>query len=325
MDSGKMKNNAVDSGALAKAALAAVMPKPETTNPATTPEFLSLQAELAALKAKLGASGPAPSGPAPSGPKKASVVKATKGAELKGFVASAGLFPMSVEAAKKYVAKFLGKKGRRPAAFYEAQKIIGAAGTEAAATKPVKSTNVGSQPKAAVGPTGSMTFEAAQKYVASFAGKKGRRPAAFYEAQKIVGVSAEADVAAGAADVVVKGAKGAAKTKVAGKAAKSPATKKSPGTGQSGSAIKNLTAEDLNPNETALMLALGTEGHRLPKSIKDLAAECFPHKKKAQANSWARNGLRRLVRAKLVERGARGVFKQSIEGRNLAKKLSEAK
>ncbi len=73
------------------------------------------------------------------------------------------------------------------------------------------------------------------------------------------------------------------------------------------------------------MLAFGTEGHRTDKSIKDLAAECFPHKKKAQANSWARNGLRRLVRAKLVEKDARGVFKHSVDGRNVAKKLSDVK
>jgi len=347
MDGEEMKNSAVDSGALAKAALAAVMAKPGAATPAVASEMLALQAELAALKAKLG---PAAVTPAP---KKGVTIKVTKyaaktkTAAVKPVVAAAEVVPMTPEAAKKYVAKFAGKKGRRPAAFYEAQKIIGLS-TESIAPAKVKVAKPAkvkaakpAKAKQASEPQEAMTVEAATKYVASFAGKKGRRPAAFYEAQKIAGLSTQTVAPAKTDKVVAKVAKAAAKleakalkasikaeakaAKAAAQPAKSLSDKKTPSTGQSGSVIKDLTAEDLNTNETALMLAFGTEGHRTDKAIKDLAAECFPHKKKAQANSWARNGLRRLVRAKLVEKDARGVFKQSVEGRNIAKKLSDMK
>ena len=129
-----------------------------------------LQAELAALKVKAKLS------------EKPAV--AVKGAEAK---------TMTVGEAKAFVASFEGKKGRRPADFYAAQKIAGVS-----AEKPPKA--VVKQPKAAakvakaaakavklVQETKPMTVEEAKAFVASFEGKKGRRPAAFYEAQKLAG------------------------------------------------------------------------------------------------------------------------------------------
>lgn len=354
MDGEEMKSVTVDSGALAKAALAAVMAKPEVAVPTVTAEMLSLQAELAALKAKLGPTAVTPAPKKVVAPKVAKPAAKSKKTAAKAAVALADKIPMTVEEAKKFVAKFNGKKGRRPAAFYEAQEIAGLstetiAPAKVKAAKPSKVKTVKPAKVKAATPSDStvpMTVEQAQKFIASFAGKKGRRPAAFYEAQKVAGLSTqivapakvktskadkaaakEAKVAAKFAAKEVKAlAKAEAKAaKSAAQHSKSPSDKKASSTGQNGTVIKDLTADDLNDNETALMLAFGVEGHRTDKSIKDLAAECFPHKKKAQANSWARNGLRRLVRAKLVEKDARGVFKQSVEGRTLAKKLSDVK
>jgi len=223
--------------------------------------------------------------------------------------------PMTTEQAKTLLAKYEGKKGRRPAAFYEAQALLGIASTK----KPAKVAKAPKAPKAAKAkvakakPSEAMTHAEAKALLAKYEGKKGRRPNAFYEALKVLGVTPAKAKAAAAAE------KAAAKEKKVAK------EKKEPTTGQSGPALKDLTVEDLNEKERNILLNLGTEGHRHEKSIAAMAAECYPNKAKAKGNSWIRNGLRRLMRAKLLEKDARGIFKQSLEGREVAKKLVEKK
>jgi hypothetical protein len=369
--------------ALAKAALASAMTKP---NGEVSSTVMQLQAELAALKAKLGpqvASAPSVAkGASAKAEKKAAKLaakeaKKTAKAEKKAAKAEKKTAKkpqvtesssMTVSEATAFVASFAGKKGRRPAAFYAAQKIAGLSAETVAkpvkAAKPpkaAKSPKVAKKSKLAPADSTSMTVSEAQAFVASFAGKRGRRPAAFYAAEKLAGVSVEPKAAAkgekpdkadakaakalkteaklaaeaekALAKALKKQTKGDAKAaKLAAKAEKKLASKPkdvsvkpTPSTGQSGAPIKDLTAEDLNDKETVIMLALGTEGPRVEKAIKDLANDCFPNKNKAQANSWARNGLRRLVRAKLLEKDERGVFKQSPEGRTVAKALGVLK
>jgi cell division septum initiation protein DivIVA len=72
----------------------------------TGPTVEQLKAELEALKAKLAAP-----------------------------VVVVAAPPMSIEEAKAFVAKFEGKRGRRPAAFFEAQKIAGTVSPEEAKAK----------------------------------------------------------------------------------------------------------------------------------------------------------------------------------------------
>jgi hypothetical protein len=290
---------------------------------------------------------------------KAETPKAT--AALKAKAEALVGAPMTEAAANALIAKYAGKKGRRPAAFYEAQKLVGAA--EPVKVKVAKAPKAVKAPKAAkVKPAAAepMTEAAAKTLIAKYAGKKGRRPAAFHEAQKLLGIdpkaanvakagvaekkAAKADKKAAlkAAAIQAKADKKAAKlakktakleavaAKKAARAEKKAAklkaiadkkAAKTATTGQSGPPLKDLTAEDLNEKEVAVILALGTEGHRADKEISIMATECFPNKKKAQANSWIRNGLRRLVRAKLVEKTGKGLFKQTAEGRELAKKV----
>lgn len=261
---------AVDAAALAKAALATVMGKTEKKVEEKVdipnPTVEQLQAELAALKAKMGT----PAAAKPSKEDKAATKAAAK--------AAAAQAKADAKAAK-LAAKTAAKEAK----------------AAAKATKPDKA-----------------AAKAAAK--AASDAKKAEKLAAKEAAAK-----AKAD--AKAAKLAAKEAKKTAKAEK--KTAKSD--KPVASTGQGGPAIKDLTAEDLNDKETAILLALGTEGHRTEKTIKALADECFPNKKKAQANSWTRNGLRRLVRAKFLEKEGRGVFKQTVDGRNVAKKLEELK
>lgn len=316
----------VDAAALAKAALAQVMSKPNGEKVAPPPTVVALQAELAALKAKLASDAPPPSkavaAKAAKAEKKAAkqaakaeklaakqaakaakqAAKAAKKVKAKPSLSLVESTPMTVEQAKAFVATFEGKKGRRPASFYEAQKIAGIP-SGAASVKPAKSPAKEAKALAKAEKLAAKELKAAIK-------------AEKLKAEKLAkSLAKEAKAVAKAA---TKAEKTAAKVK-------STSDKKTPSTGQGGSVIKDLTAEDLNDKETAIMLALGTEGQRTDKTIKDLAAECFPNKTKAKANSWTRNGLRRLVRAKFLEKDGRGVFKHSVEGRAVAKKLEELK
>jgi len=99
----------------------------------------------------------------------------------------------------------------------------------------------------------------------------------------------------------------AAKVKKAAKAAQS---------GQSGPALE-LEASDLNKSETKLLCSFGDYKGGEEISIAELAKETFPTKSKAQANSWVRNSLRRLVRGSLVEKTDRGTYKLTKAGRGL--------
>lgn len=154
--------------------------------------------------------------------------------------------------------------------------------------------------------------------------------------EKKVEAKADAKVAKKAAKAEAKAAKKAAaaekaKAKAAEKAAKkaekAEKEAKKPTTGQSGEKIKDLgTVENpLNAKEGVVLLAFGTSGHRTVHTIEGIAATCWPTKKAVQANSWVRNSLRRLVRGGLVEKEDRGQYKQSEEGRSIAKRLAELK
>jgi hypothetical protein len=91
--------------------------------------------------------------------------------------------------------------------------------------------------------------------------------------------------------------------------------KAKPSSGQSGAAL-SLALADLNKNELKLMEHL----KKNDQTIKALADKCFPSKTKVQANSWARNALRRPVRAGLIKKVERGTYKLTAKGTNLLKK-----
>jgi len=287
------------------------------------PEAFHLAQKLLGIEP--GAATPKP--PKPPKVAKVAKVKAAKVAKPpKAPKVEAEAKPMSHLAAKTYVASFEGKKGRRPVAFYEAQKLLGIEpGTKTVKVKAPKAAKVAKAPKA--GAEEKKAAKVAAK--AAKAEKKAAEKAAVLQAKadKKAAKAAKktAKLEAIAAKKAVRAEKKAAKAKAIAdkKAAKAAAkgTKAAPTTGQSGPPLKDLTAEDLNEKEVAVILVLGTEGHRTDKTIADMAAACFPNKKKVQANSWVRNGLRRLVRAKLLEKSGRGLFKQTLEGREVAKKV----
>ena len=115
-----------------------------------------------------------------------------------------------------------------------------------------------------------------------------------------------------------KKAKGAKKAKAKGakaKGAKAEGAKKSrkdkPTTGQSGPEIEVKT-EDLNAKESKVLDLLNGkgEGPRETISIPELT-KVFKNTAdtKAQANSWVRNSLRRLVTSGLVEKLERGSYR----------------
>jgi hypothetical protein len=87
--------------------------------------------------------------------------------------------------------------------------------------------------------------------------------------------------------------------------------------GQNGTEL-TLKADDLNPNEKKVIGAFNKDGVRESKTLAAIAASAYPTRKRAQANSWVRNSLRRLVRAKLVERTARGTYCLTKKGRSAA-------
>ena len=111
---------------------------------------------------------------------------------------------------------------------------------------------------------------------------------------------------------------GKVKTPKAVKKAKKVTKAKSakPTSGQSGPALE-LEAADLNKNETKLLCSFGAYKGGEEISIAELAKETFATKPKAQANSWTRNSLRRLVRGGLVEKTERGTYKLTKAGRGL--------
>ena len=98
--------------------------------------------------------------------------------------------------------------------------------------------------------------------------------------------------------------------------------KHKPVSGQSGPAIKELTFEDLNKKEKLLLGCFEVKGDREVRTIDELAAEAFKTASVSvkKANSWARNSLRRPVRAGLVEKPEPGSYRLTALGRKIVNK-----
>lgn len=94
---------------------------------------------------------------------------------------------------------------------------------------------------------------------------------------------------------------------------------KAPVSGQSGPALK-LTYERLNSKEVKLLSWLSSrKGPTTSHTIEALAAEVFTAEKLSRANSWVRNCLRRLVRAKLILKTKPGSYRIGSAGRAIMK------
>lgn len=107
--------------------------------------------------------------------------------------------------------------------------------------------------------------------------------------------------------------------------------KAAPSSGQSGPEL-DLEVSDLNPRELRVVMFLNQSGQfgdgsgkRTDFTIAEIAAGCWKNKPKAQANSWARNCLRRLVRSSLIEKQDRGVYRVSQKTRNALAKVADKK
>lgn len=113
-------------------------------------------------------------------------------------------------------------------------------------------------------------------------------------------------------------AKKAAKPKAVAKKAPKAAKPKTdvPHSGQSGPVIEDLPFEKLNDKEKKVMDVLS---EATTMSIADIAGAAFKSKPKAQANSWVRNSLRRLVRGSFVEKTDRGEYKATALGKRRTK------
>jgi len=112
-----------------------------------------------------------------------------------------------------------------------------------------------------------------------------------------------------------------AKKSVAEKPHKTPTPRKKKEATES--APLELSVDGLNSKELKVFTALNGPGAgvRTIMSITELAEGCFKSKGRKQSNSWARNSLRRLVQAGLVEKVDRGQYRVSESGR---KKISRA-
>ena len=95
------------------------------------------------------------------------------------------------------------------------------------------------------------------------------------------------------------------KKKVAVKAADAVETS----SGQAGPPVK-ITKVNLKESKVIEQLNHGSE----PQKISEIA-KCFKGKSKAQANSWVRNSLRRLVRGGLVKQVQRGTYTLTAKGK----------
>jgi len=119
-----------------------------------------------------------------------------------------------------------------------------------------------------------------------------------------------------------KRAKAVEKTIKAKPAKAKTKAKHKPVSGQSGPAIKELTFEDLNKKEKLLLGCFEVKGDREVRTIEALAAEAFKTASVSvkKANSWARNSLRRPVRAGLVEKPEPGSYRLTALGRKTVNK-----
>lgn len=106
--------------------------------------------------------------------------------------------------------------------------------------------------------------------------------------------------------------------------------KKTPTSGQSAPPIEDLEYAKLNSKEQKVLecVAGDNKGERKQKSLADVAEECFvatQKRGKAQANSWVRNSLRRLVRGGWLEKVERGTYRITEKGRKRMLRLEESK
>lgn len=107
--------------------------------------------------------------------------------------------------------------------------------------------------------------------------------------------------------------------------------KAAPSSGQSGPEL-DLEISDLNPRELRVAMFLNQSGQfgdgsgkRQDFTIVEVAGGCWKNKPKAQANSWVRNCLRRLVRAGMVEKQDRGVYRIATKTRSALAKIAAEK
>jgi hypothetical protein len=138
-------------------------------------------------------------------------------------------------------------------------------------------------------------------------------------------VKAKAGKAKKSAKAVKKSTKPAKTKKVKAPVVKTPKPKKEkkdkkdkPSSGQSGPPIEDLPYEKLNKKEKKVLDALAEDSKDM--ALSDLAKAAFPSSNKAEGNSWARNSLRRPVRAGFVEKSARGEYKITAAGKRCIKK-----
>jgi hypothetical protein len=107
------------------------------------------------------------------------------------------------------------------------------------------------------------------------------------------------------------------------KAPKAPKTHKGPKkarnavptSGQSGPPLE-LAKAKLNDKEEKVVTVLLADVNPVP--INALATNCFSDQTSSTANSWVRNSLRRLVRAKWVEKVGKGTYRLTDKGRERA-------
>ena len=107
----------------------------------------------------------------------------------------------------------------------------------------------------------------------------------------------------------------APKAPKAPKAASKKPRSETPTSGQSGPPLE-LVKGKLNKKEDRVVSVLLEDANPVP--INALATNCFSDQTSSMANSWVRNSLRRLVRAKWVEKVGKGTYRLTEKGREWA-------
>jgi hypothetical protein len=101
-----------------------------------------------------------------------------------------------------------------------------------------------------------------------------------------------------------------AKAKAKVKAARAKARRK-PVSGQSAPPIESLSFDALNKKEKKVVGCFVARTAREVLTIEDLADVAFPSQPAKRANSWVRNSLRRLIRARWLEKVTPGEYRLS--------------
>lgn len=94
------------------------------------------------------------------------------------------------------------------------------------------------------------------------------------------------------------------------KAVKAKARRK-PVSGQSAPPIESLPFDALNKKEKKVVGCFVARSAREVLTIEDLADGAFPSQPAKRANSWVRNSLRRLIRARWLEKVTPGEYRLS--------------